>query len=75
MGCDAQDIYRSRMGTHLSCAVLDTLEFEEVVGVVVGADNLASRSSEMIWVESVPPLKAPALRAASNSGMSFRVAQ
>lgn len=59
------------MGTDFGGAVLDALKFEEVVG----PDHLASRSSEMIWVESVPPLNAPALRAASNSGISFLVAQ
>ena len=75
MGGDSEDIDRSCMGADFGGAVLGALELEEIVGVVVGLVHRASRSSEMICVESVPPLKAPALRAASNSGSSFLVAQ
>ncbi len=40
----------------------------------LGRAHRASRSSEMIWVESVPPLKAPVAIMASYSGKSLRLA-
>ncbi len=68
-------IHRRRVSANFGAARLDALEFEEIVGVVVGGAHRAARSSEIIRVESVPPRKAPERRAASNSGCSRRVSQ
>ncbi len=75
MGGGAKPVHRGGVGANLIRPVFGALELEQVVRVIVGLDHLASRSSEMIVVESVPPLNAPAFRASSNSGNSFRVAQ
>jgi hypothetical protein len=53
---------------------LTDLKFQQVAGVIVGRLHRASRSSERICVDSVPPLNAPVANIVSYSGKSLRVA-
>ncbi len=60
-----ENVHGGRMRADFGGTAFATLKLEEVVRVVEGGVHRASRSSEMICVESVPPLKAPVLSIAS----------